>query len=182
MAGLGGLAWWLQQDGELPAPAEADKERRPDYTVDNFTATTMDEHGRPDRQLVAVQLRHYPDDGSNELDAPELTLHVEDGPPWLIRSDSAWISEDQDRIWLHGDVYLDREVGETTRPVHLVTSEVLLKRDQDYAETDRPVRVTSESDWLTSDAGAELWLEGTLRANLHGRVRTQYRFPDEDSD
>lgn len=182
MAGVGALAWWLQEDSESPAPAGSGAERRPDYTVENFTATTMDETGRPHRRLVADELRHYPDDGSNELDRPRLTLHVNEGPPWLVRSETAWVSEDNNLIRLHGEVYVDREAGETTRPVHMVTSEVVLRRDQDYAETDRPVWITSESDWLTSDTGAEIWMEEKLRANFRGRVHMEYRIAGEDSE
>lgn len=177
MAAVGALAWWLQQDGEPLSPDQSVQERRPDYTVNNFTATTMDETGRPYRRLVAIELRHYPDDGSNELEGPRLTLFGESGPPWLVRSERAWISEDNNLIRLQGEVFIDREAGVETRPVHMVTSELILKRDQDYAETDRPVRITSESDWMTSDKGAQVWLEDKLRANLLGRVRSESIVP-----
>ena len=177
MAALGALAWWLQQDAEPPSPDEGDRERRPDYTVDNFTATTMDLSGRPHRRMAAVELRHYPDDDSNELQSPRLTLFEESGPPWLLRSETAWISGDQKLIRLHGKVNIDREAGVTTRPVHMETSELLLKRDQEYAETDRPVRITSQSDWTTAENGARIWLKEKLRVQLLGRVRGETRIP-----
>jgi len=177
MAVIGTLAWWLQQDDERPVPVESSKERRPDYSVDNFTAVTMDETGMPDRRLAAAELRHYADDDSKELERPRLTLYEDTGPPWVVRSESAWVSGDNNLIRLHGEVYIDREEGETTRAAHLKASEVLMKRDQRYARTDRPVRITSETDWMTSDKGAEIWLEEKLRANLLGPVRGEMITP-----
>jgi lipopolysaccharide export system protein LptC len=171
MAAVGALAWWLQQQDETPGPNKSARERRPDYRIDNFSATQMDESGEPHRRLSAVELRHYPDDDSNEIESPRLTLFEQSGPPWLVRSETAWVSGDGNLIRLHGEVFIDREPGARTRPVHIKTREVLLKRDEDYAETDQPVRIASELDWTTSDKGAQLWLEETLRMKLLGRVR-----------
>jgi lipopolysaccharide export system protein LptC len=177
MAAVGALAWWLQEDEPLPEPGKLRPDRHPDYTVDNFTATIMDEHGKPQRRLDAVELRHFADDDSQELQTPSLTLFEESGPPWLVRSESAWISGNHSLIWLHGEVLIDREAGETTRPVHLETRELLLKREEDYAVTDRPVQITSELDWTTSDRGAEIWLDEELRVKLMGRVRGERIIP-----
>jgi len=177
LAAVGTLAWWLQEDGKAPGPGQGDKERRPDYTVDNFAATQMGERGEPHRRLTAIELRHFADDDSSELQSPTLTLFEESGPPWLVHSQSAWVSGDGNLIRLHGEVHIDREAGAQTRPVHVRTSEVLLKRQENYAQTDRPVRITSESDWTTSKKGAEIWLEEKLRAKLLGRVRGEMIVP-----
>jgi len=174
---VGALAWWLQPSDNTPAPDGNDRERRPDYTIDNFTTTQMDESGEPLRRLTAVELRHFADDDSKELDNPRLTLFEEVGPPWLVRSESAWVSGDGKLIRLLGEVYIDRDAGDTTRPVHMKTSEVLLMQQEDYARTDRPVRITSDLDWTTSDKGAEIWLEEKLRVHLLGRVRGEMHIP-----
>ncbi|MCG6859957.1 MAG: LPS export ABC transporter periplasmic protein LptC [Chromatiaceae bacterium] len=171
LAAVGALAWWLHDDEETRGPGKGGQERRPDYTVDNLTATDLDQTGEPHRHLTAIELRHYPDDNTKELESPELTLYVETGPPWVVRSDTAWISSDNNRIQMRGQVFIDREAGVTTRPVHLETRDLLLKRDEGYAETDQPVRIVSELDWTTSDNGAQVWLEDKLRTRLLGRVR-----------
>jgi lipopolysaccharide export system protein LptC len=176
LATVGAVAWWLQHGEETPAPARNAGERRPDYRVDNLTATTMDKTGRPEKRLFAVELRHYPDDDTKELQSPRLTLFEEEGPPWVLRSESARVSADDNLIWLQGEVYIDRARSETTREVHLKTSEALLKRKERYAETDRVVRITSESDWTTADSGARLWLQEKLRAKLLGRVRGEMSY------
>lgn len=177
MAAVGSYTWWLQQGVDPSDSDKGDTGRRPNYTVDNFTATQMDEGGAPLRQLTAIELRHYADDDSNELDDPQVTLFQDEGPPWLLRSDTAWLSGDNELMLLHGEVYIDREAGETTRPLHLRTRELTVKQRQKYAETDQPVRATSESDWVTSDHGAQVWFGDDLRIKLLGRARAEIVLP-----
>jgi lipopolysaccharide export system protein LptC len=177
MALIGGLAWWLQQGDEPVVQSNADKDRRPDYTVDNFTATEMDETGKPHRRLSAIELRHYADDDSKELQSPRLTIFEDTAPPWLVRSEIASIPGDSDDILLQGEVFIDRERGVGTRPMHLRTRELLVKRREDYAETDQPVHATSGLDWVTSKTGAEIWFGEDLRIKLLGRVRGKIALP-----
>jgi lipopolysaccharide export system protein LptC len=176
MAVIGAFAWWMQPDKAPPARDKDPRDHHPDYTVDNFTVTEMGESGTPDRRLVATELRHYSDDNTKELEGPKLTLFEDAGPPWLVRSKSAWISADNNQILLRGDVHIDRERGETTREAHLQTSELLLKRNEHYAETDSPVKITSAADWTTADKGARIWLKDKLRVELLGRVRGTMAF------
>jgi len=177
MAAVGTLAWWQQQGDEPVGAGERDAIRRPNYTVDNFIATQMGESGTPLRRLTSTELRHYADDDTNELENPRLTLYEDAGPPWLLRSNSAWLSGDNDLMRLHGEVYIDREPGEKTRPLHLKTRELTLKRREKYAETDQPVHATSESDWVTSDNGAQIWFGDDLKVKLLGRARAEIALP-----
>jgi lipopolysaccharide export system protein LptC len=174
LALVGGAAWW-QQSGRAPdvppAPARA---RLPDYTVEQFTATTMGLDGMPARSLTARELRHYPDDDSSELDLPVLTLNRPDGPPWAIRSETGWISGDRERLLLHGQVLADREGRGEARPIHLKTSELTVRPRESYAETAMPVAITSEEDWLTS-TGMQVWFaETVMRAHFLGRARGRF--------
>lgn len=183
MASVGALAWWLRQGEEMPIPNMDDPEHRPDYTVDIFNVTTMDEFGMPHRHLTAVELRHYPDDDTKELETPHLILHVETGPPWLVRSETAWISRDDNLIRMHGRVFIDRSAGVGMPPVRMKTHELLVKRDENYAWTDRPVRITrGEADWVTAENGAQVWLEEKLRIKLLGRVRSEMMIPPTDEE
>jgi lipopolysaccharide export system protein LptC len=171
---VGGAAWW-QQYGQPPeATPTGVRERRPDYTVDGLPATAMDTTGRPVRQLTADAMRHYSDDDSSELDRPVLILYRSDGPPWNIRSDTGWISGDRERVLLHGQVVADREGRGEARPVHLTTSELLVRPRQEYAETAMPVKLTSGEDWLTS-TGMQAWYgESVMRARFLGRAHGRF--------
>ncbi len=182
MASVGALAWWLRQGGETPGPNTDDPEHRPDYTVDNLDIITMDEFGAPHRHLTATELRHYPDDDTKELETPRLILHVETGLPWLVRSETAWISGDNNLIRMRGEVHIDRAAGVGTQPMHMKTRELYVKRDENYAHTDQPVRITREADWVTSKDGVQVWLEEKLRIKLLGRVRSELVISQTDEE
>jgi lipopolysaccharide export system protein LptC len=130
----------------------------------------MDETGRRHRKLTTPHLRHYPDDDSSELDRPVLTVFKEGAPPWVIRSETGWISDDGDEIILQGRVFIDREAGEGTRPVHIKTRELRVRPEEEYAQTDELVEITSDADWLTSMNGARVWFGETSKIDFVGRV------------
>jgi lipopolysaccharide export system protein LptC len=171
---IGGAAWWLQLvQGPKEAPPP-DRGRLPDYTVEQFTATTMDLTGRPARNLTAREMRHYPDDDSNELDGPVLVLHRPDGPPWDIRAERGWVSGDGEQVLLHGQVVADRPGSGEARPIRLQTSELRVRPRQEYAETAMPVEITSEGDWLRA-TGMQVWFaETVMRARFLGRARGRF--------
>jgi len=169
MTAIGVVAWWHQEKGETPRHPPAAGPRRPDYTVEKFTATMMNKKGLPQRKLAAPLLRHYADDGSSVLDDPVLTLFTEDGPPWVIRSRTGWVSQTGDRVILRGNVRVDRGGTRELRPVRLRTAELNVRPREDYAETDKPVKITSGGDWIESSAGAQAWLHKTLRVIFLGR-------------
>jgi len=174
LALVGGAAWWLQSD-QTPEPLPAPPgERRPDYTVERFSATAMDPTGQPARSLSAKEMRHFPDDDSSELDLPVLLLYRPDSPPWVIRSETGWVSGDGEQVLLHGEVRADREGSAEARPVHLKTRELLVAPRKEYAETQMPVEITSEEDWLKS-TGMQVWFgETALRARFLGRARGRF--------
>jgi lipopolysaccharide export system protein LptC len=178
LALIGGAAWWQYSVRAPEALPARTRERLPDYTVEHFNATEMDLTGRPARRLTAEMMRHYPDDDSAELDLPVLILHRPDGRPWDIRSETGWVSGDGELVLLHGQVRADREGGGEgggeARPIHLKTSELLVRPRQEYAETAMPVDVASGEDWLRS-TGMQVWFaETALRARFLGRARGRF--------
>jgi len=173
LAALGALAWWLEgEQGPITKPS-SDGVRRPDYTVSGLTASMMDEKGHLHRRLTATQLRHYPNEGGSELDDPRLTVFTAETPPWIVRSNQGWISENGEELRLPGVVFIDREAGPDTRPVHLKTSDLFVEPSANYAHTDQPVHVTSNADWLTSRKGARVHFGDQVHLVLIGRVHTQ---------
>jgi lipopolysaccharide export system protein LptC len=177
LAAVGLAAWWLlSANGEVARPA-AEGARQPIYRVLGLSASMMDEAGRLRRRLTASEVRHYPADGGSELDDPRLTVFDEGGPPWLLRSPTGWLSKDGDELYLPGTVFIDRQEGPSTRPVHITTWELYVRPREDYARTERPVHLTSGADWLASRGGADIWFGEDLRLRLHGRARIQVAVP-----
>jgi lipopolysaccharide export system protein LptC len=169
----GALTWWLKQETEPPASGPAPGPHRADFTVDNFTITTMDLSGAPARRLTAQEMRHYPDDDSTELDLPRLTLFNQQAPPWLIRSERGWVSPDGELVLLLGQVFIDRDGKAEVAPMHLVTRDLRVQRKLEYAETDQPVSATSGSSEVKA-VGMQAWLGEPMRIKLLSKVRGRY--------
>ena len=100
------LSWWLSRTTG-PAPGERVVRHKPDYIMNGFRAQSHDTQGRLQHVLQADQLRHYPDDGSYELDRPYLIRYGE-GAPTHVRARSAWMPAERNVIDMRGEVRLNR--------------------------------------------------------------------------
>jgi lipopolysaccharide export system protein LptC len=156
-----------------PEPVAVTQERRPDYVVDGVSAVSMDERGVPTRRIDAIRLRHYPDDGSSELDEPVLEVLGDDGPPWRGTSETAWINAAGDEVLMQENVVLSRPATDLSAPVELRTSELLVLPQVDYAETGRFVEIEQGQDWLTGTDGMRAWFGEATRIQVFGRVRAR---------
>jgi lipopolysaccharide export system protein LptC len=178
---VGGLAFWLQREVADDRPPSSDEARRPDYWVEGLSATTMDAQGQPERRLVATELRHYARKDASELDDPVLTLFNPEAPPWVARSERGLISDGGDRIDLIGDVHLRRAGSASLRPLHLTTEALWVEPEQELARTDRPMRLTSNEDWVTSAGGALVHYGDSLRVELFGPARARIEVSETES-
>ena len=103
----GGSWWWLR--GQAPvAPTSSPLRHEPDYTVENFTATVMNESGQKKYRLTAVRLVHYPDDDTSHLTQPYLIQYPVDGVPTHTKSESAVVPAGAAEIFMQGNVRVTR--------------------------------------------------------------------------
>ena len=167
------LAWWYSASRAPETAVATNAQRRPDYVVENLAGVTMGATGRPARLLATPLLQHYPDDESSEVETPVMTVFSEDAPPWVIRSERGWISADGDELLLQGAVRAERASAPDLAPMVLVSSEMLVLPDVDYAETDRFAELERGDDWVTAKDGMQVWFGEQMRVKLFGRNRTR---------
>ena len=98
-------SWWLTRTVGVPEKAFDGMARHdPDYIVENFDVTVMNENGRRRYTLAATRLVHYGDDGSSDLDQPYLIQYRENLAPIHTRADKGWIPKDGNQIFMSGNV------------------------------------------------------------------------------
>lgn len=180
-----------------PLPGVADGDRgRADLLMEGAEITQFDAEGELDYRLVAARITHYPESRSTLLDAPELSLHRPSGPPWRMSATAGRIdgagelvgADDPDedarpvpgaeKVTLEQDVRVRRERPDG-RFVELQTEFLELHPEREYARTDRPVIILTESGRTTA-TGLEADLAGghlQLGPSVDARVRTTL-FPD----
>jgi len=145
----------------------------PDYYLNNFTAVTMSDSGKPDKSLSADKMVHFPDDDTTELSNPRMTIHDDEAPPWEVRSEAGWVSGDKELILLQGKVNIDRAAAPGIRPFHIITRNLRVQPSNNYAETDAHAEAKSRKDWVESK-GMQIWFAQPVRVKLLANVRGRY--------
>ena len=175
VAGAALLSWRLSEPppDTRQSSARPDGPREVDYRILGFEVVRMTPAGVPAHRLTAATLWHFIDDDTTELDTPHLTVFQNDEPPWEIDAERAWVSSDGSQVLLRGEVIIDRAAGTQSPPTTIVTRDLRIKPDEDYAETDQPVRVETDSDWLNA-VGMRAWLRPPSRITFLSDVEGFY--------
>lgn len=142
----------------------------PDLYMVNFTTTTMNQQGRPDRRLSAERMAHFPATGIQEFVRPHLSLYQESGEPWQVSSERGVLSADGDELMLLGEVDIWRNNPDGTLGIRIETSDVRVLPDTEYAETDDSALITTASG-RTSGVGMRAFLKQE-RVELLSEVHT----------
>ena len=168
------ITGWLQSAFEVKDSGSSKKSSGGgiDYFMDNFTITSMSVEGRPDQELTAVKMVHYTDDDSTELTKPHFTVFKKSSAPWHIVADRGWLSADSKNILLKGGVVIDRPADKAAGTMRMTTSELRIRTEDEYAETDKPVLMITDAT-TTQAEGLRLYLKQG-KMHLLGNVRGKY--------
>ena len=141
---IGAFSNWLLTSFETkPLVSPREVRHDPDYFLENFTATLMNEAGLARYKMVGERLDHYPDDDSIEIRQLKLDLYRQELPDWNARADKALVLEKGERIELLGKVRLHRPGAPGEAAITLLTRDLTVYPQREYAETAAPVTITS---------------------------------------
>jgi len=136
-------AWYLNRISVGESKRLKQRTVAPDYYLENFTTTSMNEDGSPRNKVRAIYMAHYPDDDSSELIRPSMQFFRADRAPLNVKSEKGWITSDNKVILLKGEVelYEEDELGE--RQLQVDTSDARVLPYSNYAETDAYATIKS---------------------------------------
>jgi lipopolysaccharide export system protein LptC len=168
-AGLAALTFWLERAVQAPAGAKGDAKRHePDFIVERVVATALDKAGRPESELTAQKMTHFPDDETTELEEPRLVQLREKGPPLRIRAERGTVTKDGEEVRLYGNVRLVREASGTRPELRVETPFLQVFPKEERARTPDSVVITEGRSRLTG-IGME-YNHKTRAIELNGRV------------
>jgi lipopolysaccharide export system protein LptC len=171
------MSWWLvkltglDEIGRGLAPPHS-----PDYFSKGYAKWEMNELGRLKSKLLADELIHYGDDKTTHLTNPLMFFHNEKTPPWIIKSETGILSADGKNLLLNGKVTVDRAKAEGVRPLRINTSNLKVKPETSYAETDEWAELISPPNRTTGTGMKVVFAEPVyleLLANVKGRYETK---------
>ena len=161
---------WVSQLGRLDGQLERFEGHTPDLTMEEFQVTTMGKNGRPLRRLSAAYMAYFGDTQTKELTHPHLVLYREQAEPWHVASERGWVSADDDVVMLLGKVDIWRDKPDGKREIHVETEDLRVLPDEEYAETELPVSISTPESY-TRGTGMRAYLDES-RVELLSRVRT----------
>lgn len=138
---LAAMTFWLELASQPPPGSRDGKSRHdPDYFIENFVLRRFNPEGGLQYTLRAELMRHYPDDDSTVLLAPDLTYHRE--PPTYVTAREARVDSRGTHVNLLDNVRVTRTgMGDKPDSV-LTTTQLDVYPDDEVASTEQPVTIT----------------------------------------
>jgi LPS export ABC transporter protein LptC len=133
-------AAWFLKNPQTADPDSVARKQGSDMFADHVEVTIMDESGQPAYRIMADHLSHSPDTERFDLTRPFIEVNHPRGDDWNISSERGQMTDKGDRLWFLGEVNIHRRGGS---PLHIKTSDLLVQPDEELAETDNAVAISS---------------------------------------
>jgi len=143
-----------------------------DYSIDNFTLTTMNTLGNTQYHLNALSMQHFQQSDETILKMPSVTLHNKSGDQWLIHSKSGKVAPKGKNILLTGKVAIERAETKQKKPFIIITESLLIVPDDNTISTKDAITLTSDGITLQSKGMRANILTETI--TLLSKVRGSY--------
>ena len=116
----------------------------PDYFLKNFTATTMDDKGKPTYKLKARHLEHFPDDDSLKLEHPLFSFYENNIKNWTAKAEQAIVLQRTKTIHLKGNVVLMQIPGanKNKTPMILTAKQLTIEPEKNLVHTKSNIKLT----------------------------------------
>ena len=139
------FSWWFQEFlQEAPIIADKKDEHFPDYFMDNFSVTNMNQQGEPVYTLQASRLEHFADDDSTDIFNPIIQFKDVQGG-WSISAKKAQILKDQNIIHLYQNVIVKRAASSPQGLLIINTDYLKINTKTKIAETDKLAHIQTQN-------------------------------------
>ena len=174
VAAVAGVSVWLlsEQSPKKPRLITID-DTVPDAYMEDFTTTIMGENGKPRYEIHASYMAHFSVDDHSEFTSPQFIFYRPDESQWVMSADRGTAEDDGKQIVLQGKVTMfRRQLATGDSELKIDTSELLIRPDDSYVETDQLITITSGEHKLQSNGIRAYFNDG--RIELLSRVRGIY--------
>jgi LPS export ABC transporter protein LptC len=175
LASLLSLGWWIRELSLPETPPQRPGEASPDAIAEALKVHTYDTTGRLEQTLITPHMEHFDATDTSVLSQPVLWRFYSDAPPWRMEGEKALANDREERIFLPGEVVMDRDADRQNPAYHIVTRDLTLETASSRATTDQPVLIENGQNRITA-IGLEGWLRAPIKLNLLNRVRGYYEF------
>lgn len=153
----------------------------PDYFVEGLAMIRLNGEGQPVFRMLADEMRHFPDDGTTEFDAPVLVSLDPERPTVRLTARRARTDAEGRMTELIDDVLLVREASPGVPRMTVETDFAIVDSVAEVARTKRPVVVRRGQSTLTGvgmefdNAARQLRVESEVRGHWQPAPETPPR-------
>jgi LPS export ABC transporter protein LptC len=165
------IATWPREDEAPPVDQIAEGEPL-GYYARGARLSGTDEQGRLTYRIFAERLDELPGDTRLQLTGVNVDYLPSDDAEWTLTAASAKYARDGSTLDLLGNVEVRSKPSDGSRPVRLVTDQLLFSPDTSSAETDESVQI-HVGDWQLEGVGLRSDLKGgslKLESDVHGTI------------
>ena len=166
-----GMSWWAMSITEPNLDTFTASKEGPDHFMENFTATKLDDAGKPEHRLQAQRMTHYPNEKHSDVVKPQVTFFKEDGSTWIANAEHGKVLGDGKEVLLIDDVYIVRP-GPPETKVTINTSDLRIIPKRNYAETKNNIVMQQNENTVTATGMSAYFNVGNIQ--LLSEVRGWY--------
>ena len=171
------LTFWINRTVQQPAPKlDGSSRHDPDYIMTNFVTTQTYPNGGLRYKLAAVEMRHFPDDDSTELQRPRYTQFAADKPYTQVQSLRGHVSSDGEEVKLFGNVKVTRQAFAGKGEMTVETDYLNIRPNDDLVTTESPVVIRQAPKTVIYATGMIYEKQKQTVTLLH-KVRAHYEKP-----
>lgn len=163
-----GSGWFLDKQSSSRQPASVSSSG-PDSFVEDVDLAVMDELGYLKYRVKAKHMTHFPVEDILRLSQPDINISRTDGTVWHIVAERGEATAAGDQLWLLGAVDIRRPASAQSSTIHVVTSDLLIKPEDELAETDNAAAITGDRYRINAVGMKAYFRTGSLE--LLSRVR-----------
>ncbi len=148
----------------------ADAENAPDFFIKNAHIKEFGPEGQLESLLISKEISHFPHNEITLLQAPDLLTFQENSEPWHTTSDHGQILPDGETVELIDNVVMIQHSEDGKQEKRVDTDFMTVYSGQDFADTDRPVKLTDENS-IVNAVGMRVFYKRDF-IQLKSRVRS----------
>lgn len=171
------LTFWINRAVQPPVPRlDGSSRHDPDYIMSKFVTTQTDAKGDLRYKLAAVEMRHYPDDDTTELERPRYTQFAVGKPYTEVQGLRGFVSSDGEEVKLVDQVKVTRQAFGDKGEMTVETDYLNIRPNEELVTTDRPVVIRQAPKTVIYATGM-VYEKQKQTVTLLNKVRAHYERP-----
>ncbi len=171
------ITFWINKTVQPPVPKKDGSGRHdPDYIMSNFLTTQTDINGDLRYKLAAVEMRHFPDDGTTQLQRPRYTQFAVGKAYTQVEGLRGYVSSNGEEVQLVDNVKVTRQAFAGKGEMTVDTDYLNIRPNEELVTTERPVVIRQAPKTVIYATGM-IYEKKKRTVTLLHRVRAHYERP-----